>query len=204
LIQELELVRKNKITFQPFTQADTTITRKFGGSGLGLSISKHLIEMMKGAIQVRSDEEKGSEFIFTLQLPVVREKATIPTQSQIFSASNYPSKQKSLNILIVDDSEDNRKLIRAYLKNKSHNLIDADNGQNAIELYKKYKPDLVLMDIQMPIIDGLTATRRNTQNRNTKQLEKSTNLGFNCSYTERRHASKYRGGLQLTSFKAIY
>lgn len=147
--------------FQPFTQADSTITRKFGGTGLGLSISKRLTEMMNGTIDVHSEMHVGSTFSFTLNLPlsVKTEVATISLpDSEIDASKVVEGDIQKLNILLVDDTEDNRTLIKAFLKNTPHALFESDNGENAIAFVKTHPVDLILMDMQMPVKDGFTAT----------------------------------------------
>lgn len=142
--------------FKPFSQADTSITRRFGGTGLGLSICKNICTMMGGEIFVESAEGQGSRFTFTLNLeknpePVVRR-----------SVDEYNSAiqtQKKLSILVVDDSSDNRMLVKAYLKSTPHEIFEAENGQEAVERVKRGGIDLVLMDMQMPVMDGYSATK---------------------------------------------
>lgn len=150
--------------FQPFTQADSTITRKFGGTGLGLSISKRLVNMMKGDITLESELNHGSRISFTLDLPWLRnvaettdEMSSTPKKDLI---SVDTSNQRPLSILVVDDTDDNRLLIKAYLKNTAHKISEASNGLQAFEMAKTEAFDLILMDMQMPIMDGFTATRQ--------------------------------------------
>ncbi|MBF0273071.1 MAG: response regulator [Magnetococcales bacterium] len=154
--------------FQPFRQADLSTTRRYGGTGLGLSICALLVERMGGKIGVESEEGQGSRFFFTLDLPiadpdaplalvsVVRQGAREPHQS----TTAPPGTETGLSILMAEDSEDNRTLIKAFLKNGPHRLTFAENGGIACELFEKGKFDIVLMDIQMPILDGYAATRR--------------------------------------------
>lgn len=156
--------------FQPFTQADSTITRKFGGTGLGLSICKRLTEMMNGDVQVQSQVHQGSTFSFTLDLPVIRKADKShkkKTEELVLPLSNDDS--VPLRILVADDTEDNRTLIRAFLKDTPHTVLEAENGVKAFEIFKEGHLDLILMDMQMPTMDGFTATLE------IRQWEKSTN-----------------------------
>ncbi|WP_374000448.1 ATP-binding protein [Bdellovibrio bacteriovorus] len=150
--------------FQPFTQADSTITRKFGGTGLGLSISKRLVHMMNGEITIESELHRGSIFSFTLDLPWVQDLETARSAEKDRSTAAmqeaFSSEGKTLSILIVDDTEDNRILIRAYLKNSPHSIDEASNGQQALEMAQHKDYDLILMDMQMPVMDGFTATQK--------------------------------------------
>lgn len=142
--------------FKPFTQADTTITRKFGGTGLGLSICKRLTEMMNGSISVESSPGVGSTFRFTLTLAYVRPAEKKSPVKKPESAQSTVS----LKILIVDDADDNRMLLRAYLEGTPHHISEADNGTEALEIYRRQEFDIILMDMQMPGMDGFTTVRK--------------------------------------------
>ncbi|MBF0340469.1 MAG: response regulator, partial [Magnetococcales bacterium] len=153
--------------FQPFRQADISTTRQYGGTGLGLSICALLVERMGGHIAVESVEGEGSRFSFALDLPVADPDApkvlvSVVRQGSRESASLpvSPGEEVGLSILMAEDSEDNRILIKAFLKNGPHRLAFADNGQLACEKFEQERFDIVLMDIQMPILDGYAATRR--------------------------------------------
>lgn len=145
-----------KKLFKPFMQADDSITRRYGGTGLGLSICKNICEIMGGNIWVQSEAGKGAQFNFTLNLEQTPERIVKKT------AEEYSVKiqsQQKLTILVVDDSSDNRMLIKAYLKNTPHEIFEAENGQQAVEMVQQGTFGLVLMDMQMPVMDGYTATR---------------------------------------------
>lgn len=137
----------NKI-FEKFTQADSSTTRKYGGTGLGLAISKRLVKLMGGRIWVTSAVGAGSTFYFTagFQLQVEKLKAE-PVVAPV------PEREvlRPLRILLVDDSEDNRLLIRSFLKKTPYVIDTANNGLAAVEQYKTAPYDLILMDIQMPV-----------------------------------------------------
>ncbi len=143
--------------FESFTQADTSTTRNYGGSGLGLNICKQLTEMMAGDIWVESEPGQGSTFSFTARFDI---NPTPPTKQQPEPA--LPEKTVSLsamNILLVEDAEENQFIIKAYLKEQPHVITIAENGQEAVEQFMAKPFDLVLMDIQMPVMDGYDATR---------------------------------------------
>jgi PAS domain S-box-containing protein len=147
--------------FKPFSQADTSITRRFGGSGLGLLICKKLVEQMKGNIWVESELGKGTTFNFTLDLqilPNIANKNKVVEHKTSDIKINLAQK-KQLNILIVDDSDFNRILIQEYLKNTGNILTEAVNGKIAVEKAESEHFDIILMDIQMPILDGYSATK---------------------------------------------
>lgn len=147
---------KLKTIFEEFTQADSSITRTHGGTGLGLTISRKLIEMMGGELHAESTAGKGSRFYFTLKLKAATEKIETEKEGEeAVTSGEIPP----LKILITDDSEENRFLIDTFLKKSGHILDFAENGEEAIEMFTARDYDLVLMDIQMPVLDGYEATR---------------------------------------------
>ena len=142
--------------FERFTQADSSTTRRFGGSGLGLTISRRLVELMGGRIWVQGVVDKGSVFAFAVPL-------------EVSSASNRPAAAPAgagpaaamppLRILLAEDSPDNCIITVAYLEDTPHQLDIAETGAIACHMFKAKPYDMVLMDRQMPVMDGLTATR---------------------------------------------
>lgn len=143
--------------FDEFTQADNSISRRFGGTGLGLSITKKLIALMGGAIHVKSEVNKGSNFYFDLNFKVNEE--AIKTRSQIKKENMNEEDFKNKKILVVDDEESNRQLINLFLTKYGIKIDFCDNGRDAIEMVIENEYDLVLMDIQMPEIDGVQAIK---------------------------------------------
>lgn len=137
--------------FESFTQANTDTTRKYGGTGLGLAITKNLVELMGGEIKVESKVGAGSTFSFVISM----QEAFLDTPS----VSNQVSGTKlSLRILVVDDNPVNREVAAGFLKRWGHSVTLANNGLEAVEQVKAKKIDLVLMDLQMPEMDGFQAT----------------------------------------------
>jgi PAS domain S-box-containing protein len=142
--------------FERFTQADSSTTRRFGGSGLGLTISKRLVELMGGRIWVTSEVDKGS--IFTFAVPFeVSAAANRLVSAPIGSGPEAPMLQ--LRILMAEDSPDNCTIALAYLDDTPYQIDVAETGIIACAMFKAGRYDLVLMDRQMPAMDGLTATR---------------------------------------------
>jgi signal transduction histidine kinase/CheY-like chemotaxis protein len=144
------------LIFQPFQQADGSITRRFGGSGLGLSISSRLVELMDGALWVESSEGAGSTFFFNISVP--RGDAPPPSGAAIASPERPP--QGALSILVAEDNAVNRRLIRHLLEARGHQTTVAGDGVAALEEWRARPYDLILMDVQMPQMDGIEATRQ--------------------------------------------
>ena len=142
--------------FERFTQANSSTTRRYGGSGLGLTISKRLVDLMGGRIWVESEVGKGSVFSFAVPLEIwagAKRRAAVPVDTGPEPAL------PALHILLVEDSPDNRTITVAYLQDTPYRVDIAENGAIACEKFTAGHYDLVLMDRQMPVMDGLTATR---------------------------------------------
>lgn len=154
---------KKKTIFESFEQADTLHTKKFGGAGLGLAISEQLAGRMGGKIEVDSKPGEGSTFTFTADFEIGEEPEQIKFKKD---ADAKDKKIGPLRILLVDDSEDNQelltKLLRMYVP---HDIKCASNGKEAIKFLKQKHFDLILMDVTMPVMDGIEATKyiRNSQ-----------------------------------------
>nr|CRH05518.1 Menbrane protein of unknown function. Putative senser protein. Containing signal transduction response regulator, receiver region domain, ATP-binding region, ATPase-like domain and signal transduction histidine kinase, homodimeric domain [Candidatus Magnetococcus massalia] len=144
--------------FDKFTQADSGVSRRYGGTGLGLSIARQLVDLMGGELKVESILGQGSTFQMVLTLPQCAAPEHSPSRHLHPCATDKEGKS-ALRILLVDDSEDNRVLIRTYLQRTAHEVVEVCDGQEAVSLVKESPFDLVLMDVQMPVMDGLTATR---------------------------------------------
>lgn len=143
--------------FESFSQADASVTRKYGGTGLGLTIVKQLVELQKGSISVRSREHEGSTF--TVRIPYTIGKADETTAPKNARAALKKANAAKLFVLLVEDNDINRLYAKSVLKNWNCYTETAENGLVAIEKIKNQEYDVVLMDIQMPVMDGYETTR---------------------------------------------
>ncbi len=151
-------IDKDKLGFiyETFTQEDESITRKFGGSGLGLAISKQLVELLKGEMHVESVKGTGTIFGVTLELDKYQPK---PCQSRLIPGEeSYPL--EGLKILLVEDNEFNQLLVESMLSDKKLIITSVLNGKEALMKLENQQFDIVLMDIQMPVMDGIEATQK--------------------------------------------
>ena len=146
----------NKL-FNRFAQADTSTTRKYGGTGLGMAITHVLIDMMKGSINVRSIEGQGTCFSFSL--PLIKAQAKDVTKIKETKSQQFVPELSDYTIMIVEDNKINQLIIKKMLSKTKASLLLADNGLMAVNIVKERKIDLILMDIQMPVMDGVTACK---------------------------------------------
>ncbi|MDM8525845.1 transporter substrate-binding domain-containing protein [Desulfococcaceae bacterium HSG8] len=152
--------------FGAFEQQKGQSSARYGGTGLGLAITRHLVEMMNGTISVEGEEGKGSTFTVTIRnvriadLPDVQETSTDTDRVRFEKAT----------LLIADDRVDNRKLLISYLKNFDFNFVEAEDGEQAVGLIKHHNPDMILMDMKMPVISGRAATQMIKADEDTKDI----------------------------------
>lgn len=141
--------------FMPFTQVDTSSTRRFGGTGLGLTIARRMANIMGGDITVTSKLAEGSCFTLEIEAEVVewaKPVAAAEVHAEIEGG-------ESLRVLVVEDHPVNRMILEAWMSSASHVTSTAENGQVAVDIAKDQPFDLIIMDVNMPVMDGLTATR---------------------------------------------
>jgi signal transduction histidine kinase/ActR/RegA family two-component response regulator len=154
-------LNKQQHVFSAFAQADSSSTRHFGGTGLGLTISSQLVELMGGRIWLESEEGKGSTFHFTVRLGIAPDRSEAVSPSA-FGAPEGTSRnaegERRLRILVVDDSPLNRLVAKRMIENRNHAVAEAANGREALEMIHSEDFDCLLMDVQMPVMDGFEAT----------------------------------------------
>lgn len=160
-------IPKNKISclFDSFTQVDSSTTRKYGGTGLGLSISKKYVDLMGGEIKVKSKLNEGSEFSFILSLTAINEapdKINGKALTDLSEKLVYPPIEDAgqVSILVAEDQPINMEIIVGILGLNGYRVTTASNGLEACEIFRKSKFDLIFMDVQMPEMDGIEATRQ--------------------------------------------
>ncbi len=181
--------------FDPFAQADASTTRRFGGTGLGTTIARQLVELMQGRISVHSTPGQGT--VFSVRLP-------LPT-GQAPQALELPAAQKlpPLRILAVDDVPANLELLQLALARGAHQVTPADGGRQAVELCASSAFDLVLMDLQMPEVDGLAATRAIRAQEQAAGRARVPIIALSASVLEEDHATALAAGMDGFAHKPL-
>ena len=160
--------RDQILIFDAFRQSQGQSNRKYGGTGLGLTISRRLTQMMGGTVEVTSELEQGSTF--TLIFPEITVTQTTAISPSLTPQNHDLSQFPALKILIVDDVQSNRDLLFAYFNATAHQIIMADNGAIALKLAIEHHPDLILLDLVMPQMDGITVLQALKQNPSTADI----------------------------------
>ncbi|MBU2521345.1 MAG: PAS domain S-box protein, partial [Proteobacteria bacterium] len=196
-------LEKVEVIFDRFTQVDSSTTRSHGGTGLGLTISKQLVEMMGGRIWVESKQGQGSTFYFTAKFGLQTEpgRHVEPPPAVIIPAAFEDL--RTLNILLVEDSEDNRLLIQSYLKKTPYHIEIAENGEIAVEKFESGKYDLVLMDMQMPVMNGYSATREIRKWENQKGVKATPVIALTAYATKEERQKSLDAGCTAHLTKPI-
>ncbi len=148
---------QQELIFESFRQQSGLSSRKYGGTGLGLAITKRLVQMMGGSIRVDSEPAKGTVFEVQIENIAISSAATL--KRKVASSIIKGIKFHNMSVLVVDDIEINRNLIKEYLSDFNIRIFEAKNGKEAVDLTRSKKPDLILMDLKMPVMDGYNAIK---------------------------------------------
>jgi signal transduction histidine kinase/CheY-like chemotaxis protein len=180
--------------FEPFYQVDASHRRLRGGTGLGLTISQRIVEAMGGRIGVRSTPGRGSSFAFTLALPPDRSgTAAVTTDSMMGTLPDDLT--LSGTVLLAEDNAVNRMLAREMLATLGVSVIEAEDGQQALDQLERHRVDLVLMDCQMPVMDGYTATQRLRERERLEHRGRLPVLALTANALERDAQTAYAAGM---------
>jgi PAS domain S-box-containing protein len=182
--------------FDAFAQADESMSRRFGGTGLGTTISKQLVELMGGTITATSEFGKGSTFTFTLPIKAA-------TKSSATARKENHLALPQLSVLIVDDIEQNIDLLSLILKRHGHVISVARNGEQALLKMEGEHFDIVLMDIQMPVMDGLTATKKRRLYETENSLTRLPIIALTASVLPQDKESAKQAGMDGFANKPI-
>ena len=183
--------------FQPFVQADDTISREFGGTGLGLSICRSLAELMGGEIFARSRPGEGS--LFTVVLPIER----LEDRSETSLTDEAGSPSEGLRLLLVEDNPANQMVVRCLLEPLGFDIVIADDGQAGVARFDEGGFDLILMDMQMPVMDGLTAISLIRRHEREQHAARTPIVMLTANTTEVHHERAMRAGADVLVAKPV-
>jgi CheY-like chemotaxis protein len=185
--------------FEAFTQADGSHTRQFGGTGLGLTITRRLVELMGGRLWAESEAGQGSRFFVELELA----KVPTPVVSELATPNTVTSLPRGLRILVAEDNPINQKVIDAMLRRQGWSVTLAGNGAEACRYSAEGTFDLVLMDVQMPEVDGLDATRRIRADEARRGLKRTPILALTAHASKAQHEECLAQGMDAVLTKPV-
>ncbi len=186
---------KLETIFNPYIQADGLVPRRFGGTGLGLAICKMLAKLMHGEIGVSSEEGRGSTF--TLRLPLEPARHGMGRMQDVAEVVELPP----LRILLVEDETANLEIAQAFLSDEGHRVTTASNGVEAVQAFEGGEFDVVLMDIQMPEMDGLQATRAIRELEQTRGLDRTPIIALTADAIKERVQEHLKADMDGCEFK---
>ena len=187
---------KLNLIFEAFTQADGSTTRRFGGSGLGLTITKRLVKLMGGQITAQSEPGGGSVFSVSLPLPLATEPVSEPPRAA-------PCVPASLNVLVAEDNIVNQKVAAGILRRQGWTVSVAGTGEQAVEAFLTERFDLILMDVQMPELDGLEASTRIRQIEQQRSLAKTPIIAVTAHASSTQHHECLEHGIDAIVTKPV-
>ncbi len=160
---------KQEKIFEQFAQADGSTTRCYGGTGLGTTISRNLVRLMGGELCLESESGQGSTFFFEIELPTSSEAEVRALESYETHSDTLPL--QAARVLVAEDYEPNQQVVRAHLESAGHHVQIVENGLSALDAFSREKFDIILLDVQMPIMDGFEAARRMRQMECERRVE---------------------------------
>ncbi|AWI55517.1 hypothetical protein DEH84_18200 (plasmid) [Aquabacterium olei] len=183
--------------FDPFTQADASMSRRYGGTGLGTTISRQLVELMGGEITAESTPGEGSTF--TVRIPLQAAPAGATPAIAVHVVHTLPP----LHVLVVDDVPENRNLLILLLGREGHSVVEADNGLTALACCERDRFDVVLMDLQMPELDGFDATLRLRARERAEGLPRTPVIALSASVFQEDRRKAAEAGMDGFAFKPV-
>jgi len=181
--------------FRPFTQADSSTTRKYGGTGLGLVISQRLVAAMGGVLEVVSAPDEGSCFGFSIALPVTASRMPDTSSGNGDTAVEALPQFPGINVLLVEDNLINQEVAGSFLAKTGVRVLVANNGQEALACMQAEPIDLVLMDLQMPVMDGFEATRRLRQREQERGVKRVPIIALSAAVMDSDRAQAIEAGV---------
>jgi CheY-like chemotaxis protein len=185
--------------FEAFTQADGSTTRQYGGTGLGLAITRRLVNLMGGRLSAQSAPGSGSSFLFELPL----EDRPAPTESSLAAPAQLSRRLPAVRILVAEDNLVNQKVVCSMIRREGWTAVLASNGQEAYDRYVAGDFHLILMDVQMPEVDGLQATRMIREEESRRGVAPISILGLTAHASRAQHDECLAQGMDAVITKPI-